>query len=292
MDFINRRIQILAEYCRNYNKYARYVKPWEIVFMLLDLPLSLRSNLFIENIIEDEHSDCLRIKLRGINRQLYWPKSCEQRMLYQFVSEVFNRFDWHHYEIPETRVEEGDVVLDCGASEGLFGLKNYTKAQTIYLIEPLKIFYEALQKTFRGIDSVTILRYALSESASDTFSLGDDALFSGAEKDTGGIEVTTIDALFHEKNIPVSFIKADVEGHEMALLKGARETIKRNFPKIAITCYHDGNDWEEMSEFVRSIHPEYEARIKGIYHVNKKPIMLHMWAPLHLLQHWREKRRK
>jgi len=53
----------------------------------------------------------------------------------------------------------------------------------------------------------------------------------------GGIPVYSIDKYF--SNEPVSFIKADIEGYEWLMLAGARKTIKRDKPKLALCLYHN-----------------------------------------------------
>ena len=256
MNFFKRRIKILIEYILNRKAYSGYVKPDEIIRILKEPTLKRRAEKYIENITSE--TDYTVVKLKNIERVLYWPNACELEKLYQYISEIFNERDWHYYEPKETIVEKGDVVLDCGASEGLFSLKSYNKVKSLYIVEPLKIFIDALEKTFKEADKAEIINCALSESSSSNTS--------------------TIDELFAQKNIEINYIKADVEGGEMKLLKGARETITRYKPKIAITVYHSENDWQEMLNFIRSFSPEYKYRIKGIYHVNKKPVMLHLWT--------------
>ena len=51
--------------------------------------------------------------------------------------------------------------------------------------------------------------------------------------------MTTLDKLFLLKNVPVTYIKIDVEGFDVEVLRGAKELIKRFRPKIAVTTYHD-----------------------------------------------------
>lgn len=61
---------------------------------------------------------------------------------------------------------------------------------------------------------------------------------------------------------PVTFIKADVEGMEMALLKGAQKTIQQFKPKMALCTYHYPSDLYEIAEYVRSLVPEYQFKLR------------------------------
>jgi FkbM family methyltransferase len=58
---------------------------------------------------------------------------------------------------------------------------------------------------------------------------------------TGSVEVpiSTIDIEAQRLNLTVGLIKADVEGYEIDVLKGARETIQRDHPIITMSIYHN-----------------------------------------------------
>jgi len=49
-----------------------------------------------------------------------------------------------------------------------------------------------------------------------------------------------------------SFMKIDVEGHELPVLKGATETIKKHKPTIAIEI-HDFSEDSETHQYLKSL---------------------------------------
>ncbi len=53
----------------------------------------------------------------------------------------------------------------------------------------------------------------------------------------------------------------DIEGAELEALKGAREIIVRDRPKLAISIYHNAEDYVEISAYIKSLVPDY----KGIH---------------------------
>lgn len=60
----------------------------------------------------------------------------------------------------------------------------------------------------------------------------------------------------------VTFIKADVEGMEMELLRGAAGTIERFRPKLAICVYHYPSDIPEISAFIQALVPQYRFALR------------------------------
>ena len=80
-----------------------------------------------------------------------------------------------------------------------------------------------------------------------------------------------------KKGEKITYLKADIEGFEAEMLKGAELTIKRNKPKIAITTYHTQNDPKEIIDLITGFVPEYKFYVKGIYEKTPKPVMIHFW---------------
>ena len=49
----------------------------------------------------------------------------------------------------------------------------------------------------------------------------------------------------------INFLKLDVEGSEMATLRGARNSIDRFKPKLAISIYHKPDDFFEIINYIK-----------------------------------------
>ncbi|MFP3043682.1 FkbM family methyltransferase [Treponema primitia] len=71
----------------------------------------------------------------------------------------------------------------------------------------------------------------------------------------------TIDSFFKDK--PVTLLNADIEGMEMSLLIGAKETILSNKPKLALSIYHGANDIFDFIEYISNLVPEYKFAIRN-----------------------------
>jgi FkbM family methyltransferase len=222
-----------------------------------------------------------RVYFHGISRPLYWPRRLGTFDLYKAVTDCLHENDWHHYEVPETRVQPGDIVLDCGAAEGLFALSVVARASRVVIFEPCTDFVGGLARTFDNASNVSIVHAALGSSPGKAFLAGSSLYGVVTTGQTGvPIDVTTIDDWAASTYSRVDFIKGDLESEEFEVLKGGQRTIRRDKPKIALTVYHPGNNWSEMAAFLKGLVPEYRFRIKGLsYNGGRpRPVMLHAWV--------------
>ncbi|MBR0288246.1 MAG: FkbM family methyltransferase [Selenomonadaceae bacterium] len=79
-------------------------------------------------------------------------------------------------------------------------------------------------------------------------------------------QIITLDSYVRENNLPrVDFIKMDVEGAELDILKGAATTIARFKPILALSAYHKWEDFWTLTSFIKSIRPDYEFAMRQSY---------------------------
>jgi hypothetical protein len=72
------------------------------------------------------------------------------------------------------------------------------------------------------------------------------------------ISVTTLDKFVEENKLErIDFIKADIEGAERDMLKGATNVLKTFAPKLAICTYHLPDDPEVLEKIIREANPDY-----------------------------------
>lgn len=140
----------------------------------------------------------------------------------------------------------------------------------------------ALQKTFRKyiLQKAELFKFAVGNKDS-IVKLSDHSLSSSIIKvSEGDTEMTTLDNLLYNKERErITYLKADLEGYELKMLRGASRIIKNYRPKMAITCYHQENNYREIMKFVRELVSEYKYYLKGISQFTGKPVMIHLWVP-------------
>ena len=74
------------------------------------------------------------------------------------------------------------------------------------------------------------------------------------------IETAAIDEIV--KDDKVTFLKLDVEGAEMKALQGAKNTILKNKPRLAVCIYHKPEDIIEIPAYLLSLNPDYHFYIR------------------------------
>ena len=139
----------------------------------------------------------------------------------------------HCYENEEFKIDRGDVLVDVGAAEGNFALSVIEKVSKVILFESDERWVEALNATFEPWkEKVTIVRKFVGDITNEGF--------------------TTLDDYFSD-NEQVSFLKIDVEGAEMQLIKGAKRILHQAHPlKLAICTYHKQGDEKLFTEILRN----------------------------------------
>lgn len=247
----------------------------EVCHFLTQPSAQKRGMRFVRSIHEE--NGFYAVALKGYKPLIYWPISWGLWTLGMILNEQFDPTDWHYYLIPETMLTGDDIAVDCGAAEGLFSLIASSICKRCYCIEPAPSFQPFLRKTFAGIDNVEIVPSLVSDFIGETH-IEDAGINSKETRDISApaIPVTTLDALFFDRDLPFTYLKADVEGAEMRLLEGAKKSIRKFRPRIAITTYHEVMHADQITGFLHDIHPDYHIRTKGIV-PGGQPVMLHAW---------------
>jgi hypothetical protein len=80
------------------------------------------------------------------------------------------------------------------------------------------------------------------------------------------IQIISLDNFANKQNLKkIDFIKADIEGSERDMLKGAKNVLKEFAPKLALCTYHLPNDPEVMEALIKEANPNYK-----VVHIRKK----------------------
>lgn len=155
-------------------------------------------------------------------------------------------------------IKKSQVIIDCGSNIGFYPLlesKLVGDKGHIVCIEPDYRNYELLQKNISLIGGVKtdLFNIAISDKKG-TMSLdigGPSNLNkivrseSMAASNMVDVEVDTIDNLMEGLNLKPDFIRMDIEGHEVEVISGMRETIKNATSGFVIFFELHPNEYSE-----------------------------------------------
>jgi FkbM family methyltransferase len=166
----------------------------------------------------------------------------------------------------DVTVKSGDVVLDAGACLGDFSAYAALKGAKAYAFEPDDKVYNYLSAAAVLNDNKFIpVKKGLSEKKGEIYfninpNMGSSSIMSDEQKNHGmKIELTTVDDFVKENNITkIDFIKADIEGAERDMLRGAKNVLREHAPKLAICTYHLPDDPKVLAEIILEANPAYK----------------------------------
>jgi FkbM family methyltransferase len=202
------------------------------------------------------------------------------------------------------KTQPGAVVFDVGANKGQFAssvVKILGNEISLYCFEPSLKIYDILKKNLAGTNAVCV-PMGLSDQAAER-TLYSDPSYPGLSSvyqrrldhykfnltDTEAIQLTTLDQFCETHNIPaIDFLKMDVEGHEMQVLKGATNMI-RNGKIRFIQFEFGGTDIDSKTyfqDFWYLLHEKYTIyRIirKGLYPIKQYNETLEIFTAINFL---------
>lgn len=190
-------------------------------------------------------------------------------------SSVIDKLDKHMIEGPygyrkdsfDVTVSQNDVVIDVGAWAGDFSAYASSKGAVCYAFEPVATTFSLLNETAKLNRNIYPIQRGLGDTESEVCCFIDED-FSGTNSifrvenpnaRSEKIRITTLDKFVEENKLErVDFIKADIEGAERNMLKGAAQVLKKFAPKLAICTYHLPDDPEVLEKLILDANPNYK----------------------------------
>ena len=194
----------------------------------------------------------------------------------QFEECVF----WDHYGLPllehPERIRKLDII-DAGAFIGDTALvfSSYTDGR-IHSFEPDPSNYGLLEKTIsmNGLSGVVPCQYALGE-ASGAVTLSQrgscSTLYEKPEcftyRNKVQVPMISVDEYVEKNRLQIGLIKADLEGAEQQMLRGALRTIQTQKPTLIISIYHNDSDFFGIKPMLEKLNLGYCFKIRHLLHV-------------------------
>ena len=188
-------------------------------------------------------------------------------------------FDQDVYECSKKYIKENSVVIDAGANYGQMSIL-FSKVKpnvTVYSFEAYKYICNILSKNIKINDSnVKVFNYVLSDESKKNLIISKSILkeFNNYGSNSVDLKIDTsegdvIDSIkIDDLNIKqkISFMKIDVQGYDLKVLKGAEKTIKENKMPIIIEYSEEFESrfnykFTDFLEILRKLNYKIEKKI-------------------------------
>ena len=173
---------------------------------------------------------------------------------------------WSYFDCFEAN--EHEIFVDGGSFDGKTALDFSIWADKgydyIYSFEANPTAVKTCEETFKenALNGEVIHNGLWNKEGVLRFHLKTDTGNNNAYigEGTGQIKTVALDDVLNGKR--VSFIKFDIEGAEYKALLGARETIKKWRPRLAICIYHKSEDIVELPALILDICEDYKFTLR------------------------------
>ena len=192
-----------------------------------------------------------RMPLRRLMRRVL-PKSLSLRLRREWLGRRIAAGQGGHFEddirLLDDYVKPTDIAWDIGANSGTYAIHLSRLASKVFAFEPVPHNADVLGDVIRRarLPNVTTSRLAISDRVGHArMTIPTTGFYGGfylariADYGELDVELSTVDALIAAGVPEPDFIKCDVEGAELQVLKGARELIERRHPVWLLETFDD-----------------------------------------------------
>ena len=178
----------------------------------------------------------------GLKWLIDWSNRVDKKMTFKLFED-----DQISYFINNYKKYKPEYFLDIGAHGGLYSiiLKNKFPKLNVWAFEPdqqnrYQLYGNLFLNNFER--EIEVYNFGLSSNNKEVaFGIVKDGNRGGKKIMESGelkINVKPLDEVFLEKN-KICFVKIDVEGHELDVIKGSKKFLKNNFCLIQVEISHE-----------------------------------------------------
>ena len=194
------------------------------------------------------------------------------------IKKIFAFFSEHHHRSISNYSKnlDFDIMIDIGAHEGEF-LSSFLKIKKIkkyYCFEPQIKIFKRLKKKYKDNNKIKFFNFPLGDkpkkkklflskltSTATLSSFNKVSLYlkfknfilNNQNQQSVIVKQKTFDQIFKKTNIKKSFLKIDVEGYELNVLKGSKKKIKEVKYILIEDQYFNQykNDFNKVKKFLK-----------------------------------------
>jgi FkbM family methyltransferase len=226
---------------RSFSKEKNKKYQYEIMKSGFHYYQNLCRNVYVSNILFSDDQTVITLK---DGRKYFFDPFSKINKLYTVPTT--GTFEPEETEMVKNLVKQGDICVDIGGSFGWYTIllsKLVGDEGEVFVFEPISYNYTALSNNIKLNDCRNVFAHnlALGGNSSEIDIYLSDIDTSGSLKlrkyeksyETQKVKIIKLDDFFTENKLSrVDFIKADVEGAELGVLKGAKSLLQKCMPTL------------------------------------------------------------
>lgn len=221
-----------------------------------------------EMLLADENCSIVISTHRGLEeiKKFLMESGVDEKRIFAMTPYMFAMQEEQYFNTDFMKFSD-EVFVDAGCCDLMTAYKlqqHCNKLNKVYAFEPDASNYELCVKNMGKFGSDVVKMFdkgTWSSSGKLCFSATADGSSHVSENGDASIDVVTIDEAVAGRE-KVTFIKMDVEGSELESLKGAKNTIMKDKPKLAICIYHKPEDMITLPMYIKELNSNYKLYLR------------------------------
>jgi FkbM family methyltransferase len=157
---------------------------------------------------------------------------------------------------------EGESFADIGCFDGRTSsdfIARCPQFNAVHIFEPDPKNLAVIRARYKGVGKIHF--YPVGVGDANTTARFSSSGSTSVITDDGDLEIQ-VEMLDRFGIDGITFLKMDIEGAELRALAGARETIRRCHPRLAICVYHQASDLWRIPREVSAIRDDYRVHLR------------------------------
>ncbi len=182
---------------------------------------------------------------------------------YNFMEGFTNNHEAQYFDkeilpkMQNIRFFDGGGYVGDTASEVI---KNYPDFEKIWVVEPIESNLKIAKRELGAYSNISFVHCGIGAKKEQLFFNEEKSFSAIYTQGEESVTIETIDAIINDA--AVDYIKLDIEGAEQSAIEGAKRTILKSHPTLAICIYHKAEDWYRVPQRVLAIRSDYKIYLR------------------------------
>ena len=182
------------------------------------------------------------------------------------LDKVIDKKYKHYFDLDLIPNCNREVIVDLGAYTGdsimdylaTYGEDSY---KSIYCYEITDSILDILKENLKDYDNIQLKHKAVRDRKGLVYINENGDISSNRTSNLGkkALDCTSLDEDIEER---ITMIKMDIEGDELHALKGSKNHIKKDCPKLLVSIYHNNDHFWQIPKFIYSINKSYKFYLR------------------------------